>query len=386
MGRNADKRKARRDDGPDTIVEARPSEPTPTRTTTVVWAERALPRPVEVPVEDAGLARVLFRLTAQLAVRDTGSSRPRFDAASAIVADAMQADVVSLLWCTPERGAAYTHLQLLGSFGLAVGDVGLVQFDIGDGLAGAAASSGELIHVDDAARDPRFVRLYGQRTEIGSMLAVPLVLSGVTVGVMALSRREIRAFSQADCARATLVAASVAQDIEQTQQVHHAMTDPLTGLASRFGLLWALPREVEIARRYHSALSLLLFDVDGLAAINGLDRSQGDALLRSAGRALQRSLRAADWVVRLGGDEFAVLLPMTPSNQAKSIARRLVRAIEVGAAADAAPKAAWSVGVATLATGTDETAFDFLTRADQALLDAKEQGGGTIVAASSERS
>ena len=163
-----------------------------------------------------------------------------------------------------------------------------------------------------------------------------------------------------------------------------AVTDPLTGLGSRLALLVALPREVEIARRYRTDLSLLMFDVDGLAAVNTKSRASGDRVLVEAGRRLRASLRAADLPVRLGADELAVLLPMTPANAARGLAKRLVRTMMQPVPGVDGDAPTWSVGVATLAVA-DEDALGLLWRCDEAVASAKGQGGNTIVTAPVKR-
>lgn len=352
------------------------------------WAQRLLPPPVEVPDDDDGtLARALFQVTSLLG---TALSRPdvsltaHMQKIAAAVARIIDADTVSLLRLEPGDGDLVpARLVMTASHGLNVVDVGVVSFDVGDGIAGRVALTGETVSVEDAPRDPRFSRLYGQRTEIGSLLAVPLLVQNLhgrkILGVMTASRREIRAFSPLDEERLRLTATAIAQDLEQSRLYREAVACPLTGLVSRVALLHALPREVEIARRYQSQLSLVVLDVDGLSTLNAQHgRAAGDRFLQESAARLAKTVRAADLVARLGGDELCVILPMTPANQAKATAKRLVRVLTTP---PIEPGCTWSAAVATLQSHVDEDAVGLLGRADKALVEAKAAGGNTIVTA-----
>jgi diguanylate cyclase (GGDEF)-like protein len=227
--------------------------------------------------------------------------------------------------------------------------------------------------------------LYGQRTEIGSLLAVPLRFRGRVLGVLAASRKETRAFHDQDEATLNVVAASIAQDFEQARMLREATTDPLTGLMSRLALLSTLPREVETARRYQTGLSLVLVDIDGLRTVNeAKGRAAGDLALVDIGQRLAQAVRSADLAVRFGGDEFALLLPMTEANDARAVAKRLQKVLlpVVRGLEDLTITA--SFGVATLAV-SDEDALGLLWRADKALQLAKSEGGNCIAAAHPEK-
>lgn len=393
MGRNADKRKARKHQAAGTSSQEGPldlSVPSsePVSEGAGGRGPRSLAGDLEIPgdVLDGSLSRALFKVTCLLAVRDAhGVPAENMAKVASEVAAIVEADTVSVLRLEPGDDVVPSRLVLVGAHGLAPVDSGLVSFGLGDGVAGQVATTGQAVRIEDAPRDPRFHRLYGQRTEIGSLLAVPLSYGGRVLGVVTASRREIRAFSDDDQDRLQLVAASIAQDLEQTRLLFDAVTDPLTGLGSRLALLVALPREVEVARRYRTELSLLILDVDGLRDVNERHGKQaGDRFLVEVGRRVRAALRGADLAVRLGADELAVLLPMTSANNARAVAKRLVRTLALPVpGVEASPT--WSVGVATLAIA-DEDALGLLWRCDEAVGAAKAEGGDRIVTAPSRRS
>jgi diguanylate cyclase (GGDEF)-like protein len=353
------------------------------------WATNMLPPPVEVVDDDGAgsLSRALFDVTTLLGA---ALARPHDKAAesmqrvAAAVARVVEADMVHLLRLEPGDGDLVpAHLVLTAAHGAPQTAHGVFRIDVGDGVAGHVAQTGETVRVDDAPRDPRFSRQHGQRTEMGSMLAVPLRVGRKVLGVLTVARREIRAFSPADEARITTTASAIALDLEQARLYREAVACPLTGLVSRVALMHAMPREVEIARRYQTHLSLAILDADGLGNLNDVHgRAATDRFLRESATRLARTVRAADLVARFGGDEIAVLLPMTPPNQARATAKRLVRALSTP---PLDPGCTWSVGVGTLQAHIDEDAAGLLLRVDRAVLQAKEQGGNTIVSAAVDR-
>jgi diguanylate cyclase (GGDEF)-like protein len=149
-----------------------------------------------------------------------------------------------------------------------------------------------------------------------------------------------------------------------------ALHDPLTGLYNRRFLEELLARELPRARRYSRHLALLLLDLDGFKAFNDTHgHLAGDRVLEEVAICLSAAVRAGDTVVRFGGDEFVVVLPDTPGETARRVARELAHAMPrpVGL----------SVGVGCLGEGVG-TVEQLISAADAALMRAKQAGGGTV--------
>jgi diguanylate cyclase (GGDEF)-like protein len=161
-----------------------------------------------------------------------------------------------------------------------------------------------------------------------------------------------------------------------------ATTDSLTGLANRRCLFERLGQEVYRARRYNTALSLLLFDLDHFKRINdGWGHAVGDHVLREIARETLQLLRRTDTAGRYGGEEFVVLLPETDLAEAMAMAHRLNREIsrKVIAPEHGSPLVVTvSVGVATLAPA--ESGEELVQRADRALYRAKQAGRDRVEA------
>jgi two-component system, sensor histidine kinase LadS len=94
----------------------------------------------------------------------------------------------------------------------------------------------------------------------------------------------------------------------EKERAHSAsLTDSLTGLSNRAGLMVELPASLSRAARTGTTVAVLMMDLDGFKPINDqFGHDVGDEFLRTLGLRLKTHLRAHDTVARLGGDEFVV--------------------------------------------------------------------------------
>jgi diguanylate cyclase (GGDEF)-like protein len=103
-----------------------------------------------------------------------------------------------------------------------------------------------------------------------------------------------------------------------------AITDKLTTLHTRPLFDAVLAKEVERASRFGVPLSLILFDVDHLSAINQEHGyGVGDKILERLGILIRNYFRQHDWVARHSEDSIAVLLSRTDADHASDLAERV---------------------------------------------------------------
>ncbi|MEH3139042.1 MAG: GGDEF domain-containing protein [Mycobacterium kyogaense] len=153
-----------------------------------------------------------------------------------------------------------------------------------------------------------------------------------------------------------------------------SLTDPLTELTNRRGLLVSMKRLNERAPA-SADLCALLIDVDGFKAVNDtLGHAVGDEVLIRTARRIRQSVRSDAVVVRWGGEEFLVV-DRIPTAQAGSVAERVRAAV----AAPAKPTVTASIGVAASASGADLS--DVICAADAAMYEAKAGGGDRVAIA-----
>jgi diguanylate cyclase len=128
-------------------------------------------------------------------------------------------------------------------------------------------------------------------------------------------------------------------------------------------------------KRYHSALSLIIWDIDRFKNINdSYGHKAGDKVLLLIAKQLSDHSRATDFISRFGGEEFTMLLPNTDGQSALILANQLRQIVEKTGfnAGGASVDITISCGITEfIPNDTDETAFE---RADKALYQAKEQG------------
>lgn len=143
-----------------------------------------------------------------------------------------------------------------------------------------------------------------------------------------------------------------------------SITDELTGLLNRRGLVRALDRALVRAERNGETGVLLLCDLNHFKPVNDrFGHPAGDAVLRAVARLLSDRTRRSDYVARLGGDEFAVL--MTDTSPALAAARVGKLASRVNRL-----RVAWRKVRIPVSAGFGMEAYDRASRPDHLLAQA----------------
>jgi two-component system cell cycle response regulator len=159
-------------------------------------------------------------------------------------------------------------------------------------------------------------------------------------------------------------------------------TDALTGVANRRSFDQALTQEMARARRYGSALGVVVLDIDHFKKVNDTHGHQGgDEVLRSFAKTVAGALREGDVLFRYGGEEFVALLPYADQAGALTAAERLVKAVAAAPirVGSTVINVTTSAGVAALAS-SDADGLSLVARADGALYEAKRNGRNRVQA------
>lgn len=171
--------------------------------------------------------------------------------------------------------------------------------------------------VPDALLDARFADnpVVSHAPRVRSYAGVPLVnTEGFALGTLCVIDHRPRAATVDEMEILSGLARSVATALELRRAMRRmrdlAMTDGMTGLPNRSGVMAALDATLLRQRADGQPFSLLFLDLDGFKQVNdALGHRVGDAVLRVVGEVLRGSVRTGDTTGRLGGDEFCVLLP-----------------------------------------------------------------------------
>ncbi|MGL6041226.1 MAG: GGDEF domain-containing protein, partial [Deefgea sp.] len=156
-----------------------------------------------------------------------------------------------------------------------------------------------------------------------------------------------------------------------------ATTDELTRLPNRREWQIKASQAILQARRYQQELSIIMLDVDHFKAINDqYGHLTGDLVLKTIATVCRQSIRGPDSAARWGGEEFVILLPETDQDQAIIVAEKIRQAVAQTSHTSLDQNrlnVTVSLGVTSLLP-SDNNLDDLLSRADQAMYNAKAAG------------
>jgi two-component system, cell cycle response regulator len=162
-----------------------------------------------------------------------------------------------------------------------------------------------------------------------------------------------------------------------------ANTDALTGILNRRAFMEKMEIEVERAIRENSPLSLIIADLDHFKLVNDRHGHQvGDQVLQEFTRVLSTLIRPYDFLGRYGGEEFSLGFPGMDELNVRLTAERMRQKVEALDIPSPDPSQAIritaSFGAASLRRGSRETLSSLITRADNALYEAKREGRNRV--------
>jgi diguanylate cyclase (GGDEF)-like protein len=177
--------------------------------------------------------------------------------------------------------------------------------------------------------------------------------------------------------------------LEEIRLREAAITDRKTQLFNHAYFEKKLHEEIERAKRYSHAISLIMLDLDNFKDYNdSYGHIAGDAVLKEIGKLLKKHGRDFDIPCRFGGEEFTIILPETGLDGAMRVAERIRGKIESASFEDESANAARSItaslGVASCEcynghVGGEEIKF-LIENADKALYQAKRMGKNRVCA------
>ena len=157
----------------------------------------------------------------------------------------------------------------------------------------------------------------------------------------------------------------------QIDLVKLASMDHLTRISNRRATQEFMEKELSLAHRTNNHFSILLIDFDNFKDINDTHgHTVGDHVLIKSAQIFKSNIRKEDLVGRWGGEEFLLILPRTSTQQAVTLANRLLEQIQNEKYSHTLDvPTTVSIGIAS-SEGL-QTMDDILREADLALYDAK---------------
>lgn len=257
---------------------------------------------------------------------------------------------------------------------------------VGDGLPGWVAQNGRSVIVGNSLLDPRTSYQMRSSGVARSVIATPLMHEGNVTGVIALSKLGINHFDENALRLLEIIGAQTAIALDRCRLYEElrfqAVTDELTGLFNRRWFDSRLIEERSRSIRNHHPLAALMMDIDDFKGVNdtyGHDR--GDEVLRGIGKLIRGEVRAEDIVARYGGEEFCLLLPEVHVDGAAAVADRL-RTLIAGSRFVEGEAVTINVSIGIALLEPRDLAAEIVSRADQAMYEAKRAGGNSVCIAS----
>lgn len=110
----------------------------------------------------------------------------------------------------------------------------------------------------------------------------------------------------------------------EEQLKRQAIRDELTNLYNRRVAFSILRKQIALAVKNLTPLTVCFIDIDKLKQINDtLGHSEGDMLLTTTARYLKDNIQESDFICRIGGDEFLIIFPGYAEEVAEGIVRRV---------------------------------------------------------------
>lgn len=160
-----------------------------------------------------------------------------------------------------------------------------------------------------------------------------------------------------------------------------AFTDFLTGLNNRQHFLQSVAIPFERHRREKIPCSVLFMDIDHFKSVNDtFGHAFGDEVLKTASAILRAMVRGYDIPGRFGGEEFAAFIDNANDDAGHTVAERIRKHMQSARFVER-PDFSFtiSIGVATGIPGENDNINTFITSADEALYEAKEQGRNRVI-------
>lgn len=187
-----------------------------------------------------------------------------------------------------------------------------------------------------------------------------------------------KAFSKEHLAWLDMWSDTVLSLLENIRIGEKAIKDALTDVYTRWYITQILEREIALAKREKTPLSVLFIDIDDFKRINDtLGHLEGDRILSLVASAIKNNIRITDYVGRYGGEEFIVVLPDTHEDEARLVARRIQTAIRQHKDIPTTV----SIGISTYhpRPRTKVSLHKLIRQADMAMYHAKKMGKNLIL-------
>ncbi len=192
---------------------------------------------------------------------------------------------------------------------------------------------------------------------------------------------KVKVFLELDARQRRLERATRQIQEQNLKLEERAIRDSLTALYNHNYSLEQLAREVSLAKRYKTSLSVFLLDLDFFKDVNdSCGHPFGDFVLQEFSQRVLDSLRGSDILGRFGGEEFLVVLPNTDEGQAAVVAEKIRKTIAATTFSNERYSRYVTVSIGVYSDFGPEVlpSGDILDCVDSALYQAKAEGRNRV--------
>ncbi len=203
------------------------------------------------------------------------------------------------------------------------------RLEVGESVAGWVVKNRKPLFVDNVETDPTFQSIKKKNVRTGTLMSVPLSVKDKILGTLNISKSLPESFSDKDFELFVNLANQAAIAIDNARLYRYAVTDEMTRLYNHRYFQQRLDEEVQRADRYENHVSLIILDVDHFKKFNDTyGHPEGDRVLKTVARLIEKSVREIDIPARYGGEEFVVICPEKNGEGSLIPAERIRTAIE----------------------------------------------------------
>lgn len=159
--------------------------------------------------------------------------------------------------------------------------------------------------------------------------------------------------------------------------------DELTNIPNRRKFNEDFERLFSLHQRDGRPISLLFLDIDNFKSINdNIGHHAGDEVLRKTSKILRKNTRKTDLLARWGGEEFIIALINTNINDAFDISQKIREAIAQDQELKNITSYSVTASFGLTACSNTDSVDSIISRADDAMYQAKQSGKNRVVLSS----
>ena len=193
------------------------------------------------------------------------------------------------------------ELVIRSSRGLSKGTLRRIRLRVGRGVGGWVAKHGKPLILNDVSKDPRFSYFPKDAEKVSSLMSVPLIVEGKTIGVLTIASSQPKSFTHEDESVLVTLASQAAIVLENArlyEQVRRRLAEQkvLYGIAQHLASTLDVPTLLKFIINHLSAFfrakfaTMRLLDETGTFLQTGATFGITDEYIRHANENMQLSL------------------------------------------------------------------------------------------------